>query len=703
MSVPLTPSKRSHEENLVDPDGKGKWQKSTGPYSYNQPSKFPSGSPVFRLLCPASKLGSVIRKDGSIMSQISQETGVKIRIEETVPGCDEKVIVIGGSESSDKENEVHTEQSKESGGEEANVGQKHDDKKEYGENVADKESVPVEGSKSEKGIASIQKALFLVFGKMVEGEPEKDKGDEETCKHSTFVLRLLVISAQVGCLLGKGGSVIKQMSSESGAQIRILPRDKLPSCASISDELVQITGEVDAVRKALQSVSQQLLEYLSRDHDTFPANLTGPSHHLYGQPPRQEVFPPPNRSFSVQGAPYADGPYDGVDYFSPAPPLNPRFHEGGGPGRMKPPQEILAFRLLCHMERVGGLIGKGGAIVKMIQHDTGCEIKVLEGVTDSEDRVIVVSGLVHPDDRISAVQDAVLRVQSRIVRAVPDSKDQSVTARLLVSSNQIGCLLGKGGAIIAEMRKSSRAHIRILGKDQIPKCALEDEEVVQMTGEFEAVQDALMQVTTRLQHYFFRDAFPSINYHQNPSFLDQPPFPSYMRRRELSPPGMYSSYGPPFHKFDNVGGMPPHGGFHPHDDRPPFMHDINRFGGPPHMPDRRPWGPQGPLEGGHPMGMPDFGGAPHRRNAGFVGPNQPPIITNTTVEVIVPRTIVPAIYGDDGECMKQLRQISGAKVTITEPKPGAVETVIIISGTPEQTHAAQSLIQAFVICESESA
>lgn len=78
------------------------------------------------------------------------------------------------------------------------------------------------------------------------------------------------------------------------------------------------------------------------------------------------------------------------------------------------------------------------------------------------------------------MQDAVLRVQTRIVRAVPDNKEQSILARLLVSSNQIGCLLGKGGSIIAEMRKLSRAHIRILGKDQIPKCALEDEEVVQV-------------------------------------------------------------------------------------------------------------------------------------------------------------------------------------------------------------------------------
>jgi poly(rC)-binding protein 3/4 len=47
---------------------------------------------------------------------------------------------------------------------------------------------------------------------------------------------------------------------------------------------------------------------------------------------------------------------------------------------------------------------------------------------------------------------------------------------------------------------------------------------------------------------------------------------------------------------------------------------------------------------------------------------------------------------------KNQHKISEAKITITEPRPEATETVIIISGTPEQTHAAQSLIQAFVIC-----
>lgn len=100
-----------------------------------------------------------------------------------------------------------------------------------------------------------------------------------------------------------------------------------------------------------------------------------------------------------------------------------------------------------------------------------------------------------------------------------------------------------------------------------------------------------MHITSRLRDHFFRDAFPSMDHH----FPDQPPpFPSY-GGRDISPPGMHSNLGPPFHKFDAFGGMPPHGGFQPHDDRPPFMHNIHRPGMPHNISERNPssaWGPQ---------------------------------------------------------------------------------------------------------------
>ncbi len=85
----------------------------------------------------------------------------------------------------------------------------------------------------------------------------------------------------------------------------------------------------------------------------------------------------------------------------------------------------------------------------------------------------------HPDDNISPAQEAVLHIQSRVVDLGPD-QDGVITTRLLVPSNQIGCLLGKGGSIIADMRRHTRANIRILAKNSLPRCASETDELVQV-------------------------------------------------------------------------------------------------------------------------------------------------------------------------------------------------------------------------------
>ncbi|KAI5403121.1 KH domain-containing protein HEN4 [Lathyrus oleraceus] len=671
---------------------RGKRRKSSGGFS---PLDASSSSVVFRLLCPATRIGGVIGKGGSIISQIRQETGVKVKIEEPVLGCEERVITFLSSDKETEEgnaepgkevnnnNNDNNNNNNNNDDESENKG-KDDEGKDNGDDNEDKDSVSVEDSQSEKGSSNltILKAVTLVYEKMVEGIEDIGEGGDESKKASYFTLRLLVLSNQVGCILGKGGSVIKRMSADSGAQIRILPKEEIPTCATDSDELVQITGGVEVVKKALQSVFQQLLDNPSRDHESLSTNLTGPSSHShsFGQ------FSQNKRTFAGQGAPFATGPNE-IPVFHSA-PMIPKFHEGPIRGRMRLPPEILTFRLLCPSENVGNLIGKGGSIIKTMQQETASEIKVIEGNPGSEDCIVIISGPAHPDDRISPVQEAIFRVQNRISRAIPDAKAQSMLARIIVSSNHIGCLLGKGGSIIAEMRNLSGAHIRMLGKDKGPKCVSEDDEVIQVSGEIEAVHDALLQITTRLRNHYFRDAFPSADFPSNSGFLDQhSSFPPYLGRRGLSPPRMYSDLGPP----------PPHAGF-PLDDHPHFMNNMYRPGIPPHISERKPWGPKGLLEG-H-MGLPEFAGGP-RRISGFAGGSLP-IITSTTVEVVVPRGLVPVIYGEDGECLKQILQISDANVTITDPKPGAAETKIIISGTPEQTNAAQSLIQAFVMIEGES-
>ncbi|KAL9268585.1 KH domain-containing protein [Drosera capensis] len=715
----ITPAKRPFNWGGKESNGK-RFRKGPGGDSFKQIKATSSGAAVFRVLFPVSKIGGLIGKGGSVISQIRQETGAKIRVNDAVPGSDERVVFImaadkevsdkgavekkaddkgaadkeaADKETSDKEAADASEEQNKADEEVTNATVEQDVAKVPGdenveevpgdeqecaatevpgdENVEEQESAAME---PEKEGSAVQKALLMVLEKMIVREENENGEKNESDEPSSVTFRLLVLSSQVGYLLGKGGCTVKQMAANSGAHIRVLPRDDLPTCASSSDDLVQITGTPDAVKKAVKSVSVQIMENATHEPDPGSSSASFLT---------WNVFPP-----------FGAGSRNGADHNSRL----PQFHKfrDNFPNRMNLSPHLFSYRLLCSDERVGGIIGKVGAVIRSLQHDTGCEIKVLDGLADVEDRIVIVSGPVHPDERISPLQEAVLLVQARIARALPDMHERGSLARFIVSSNQIGCLIGKGGAIIGEMRKATGAFVRVLGKDQIPKILSDNEEVIQVNGEFQAVQDAVLQITARLRHHFFRDVFPSMNIPRDP-FIPDAQLTPFGGRPEFSPPRMFQDLGPPFHQFDPVGGPSPRGGFYPNDMRPSFMHDIHGPGFP--RGSERPWGPQGMVEGAR-FGPPDFPGGPLRRNAGFPGGSQEAIITNTTVEVIVPSAVIPAIYGEGGGCLKQIRQISDAKITIKDPKPGAAETIVIISGLPDQTNAAQSLIQAFVeVCD----
>ena len=57
----------------------------------------------------------------------------------------------------------------------------------------------------------------------------------------------------------------------------------------------------------------------------------------------------------------------------------------------------------------------------------------------------------------------------------------SATLRLLVAMQQIGCLLGKSGAVIKAMREATQAQIRVMPKDARPPFALDTDELVQVS------------------------------------------------------------------------------------------------------------------------------------------------------------------------------------------------------------------------------
>ncbi|KAH9716189.1 hypothetical protein KPL71_021370 [Citrus sinensis] len=575
--------------------------------------------------------------------------------------------------------------------------------------AANRDNHPNVRREEEETWTAEQKALVRLYETIVRreaaGEQAEVVGDREvTCK----------------MLIGRGLSkVFEKIESESGANVRILAKDHffaaddlliqgvwglevlffdkryldaiihgLCGMQSLSCQ-TQISGSFPDVKKALLSVSNFVQD--SRRVDALKANVTKSS----GMVVQGNPYPPAAEPFHQRG--YAPS-YHSRGYSS-----GPGHETVGGRNRMFYEEEVV-FKLLCHLDKVGSLIGKGGSIVRTFQNETGASIKIADILPDSEERI-------NSEMRHSPAQDAVMRVHSRIAE-IGFEPGQAVVARLLVHSQQIGCLLGRGGHIVSEMRRATGASIRVFPKDQAPRCGSPHDEIVQVIGNYHSVQDALFHITSRLRETIFPMKRPGPNNGHSylPPFPEMPP-PPFRPRHNPASPGSYPSPVGPFHSMDR--GMGPSQPFDhqaafshgmdpmvpPNSDRIPFPYGSERPGHGPTFdrpPSPRSWTPQG-VGGGDPRGF-DASSGFTPRNRPVESGNHAAILTSTTVEVVIPQLYMAHVYGEYNSNLSHIRQISGANVVVNDPKPGATEGVVMVSGTSDQMRAAQSLIHAFILC-----
>lgn len=614
-----------------------------------------------RILCPSLKTGAVIGKGGSTVRHIQSLTGAKIRLldDPHIPYCEDRIILItlnsGKVPKSDDSNTATSDHNKE----DANDGE-----------------CSSGGGGEEEGWGPVKKAVVRVFEKIVKGDSEEELSEA------------VVVTCKV--LIGSGGSnqggsfskVLEKIRLESGAQVRVSNREQIPACASPGDELILITGSFSAVKKALLSVSSCLQD--SPRAET--ANFGAAGFHGNAMPPQGDLHP------------WGYGPGNHAADYHPR-GYSPNF------------EEDVVFRLLCQADKVGSLIGKGGSVVRALQNETGASIKIAEGVSDSDERVVVITARENSEQRHSPAQDAVIRVQSRIAE-IGFERGARIVARLLVHPQQIGVLLGKGGKIINEMRHVTGASICIFPKEQASKYGSQTEEVVQVLGSLQAVRDALFQITSRLRDTIFPVKPPFSN--TAPLPYPPPPFPEmhppqFRPRPNPTSPGPYPSPVGPFQGMDRSA-IPSH----PLDHQPPFSYGMDRSGppnldrapypygsdrpghGPPFESSPRSWTAQ-PFSNGNLRGGADLGSGSVARNGHPASGSLAPSMASTSVEVIIPQKLLTHVYGESNSNLTQIRQISGANVLIHDPKPGATEGVVVVSGTSDQMRAAQSLIHAFIL------
>ncbi|XVE64420.1 hypothetical protein DITRI_Ditri07aG0099200 [Diplodiscus trichospermus] len=599
----------------------------------------------YRILCHDLKAGGVIGKSGSIIKSIRQHTGAWINVHELIPGDEERIIEISDTRRRDPEGRMPS-------------------------------------------FSPAQEALFLIHERILESDSQfgvGGSGGEEEEDYGGMVrgggggnrvaTRLVVSRMHVGCLLGKGGKIIEQMRIETKTQIRILPRDHtLPRCVSMSEEIVQVVGDVNAVKNAIAIISSRLRESQHRDRSHFHGRMHSPERFF----PDDDYIPHinnPSRRSSMDGSTFGSRMsatnYRGNNYSS----RSSGFIEAGtapmADSAQPPYYEDLVFRILCPLNKVDRVFGELDGIVDLLQNEVGVDVKVADPVAGSDEQIIIITSDEGPDDELFPAQEALLHIQTRIADLAPD-KDNIVTTRLLVPSSEIGCLEGRDGPL-SEMKRLTGANIEILPREELPSCVPGPDEIVQIVGEIKAARNALVEITARLRSYLYREF----------SQKDTPPPPPISATTSLGNVSRLENVSPNLTpaRDSQTSSDPPTGAYQnvQTSAMPPSSKEVVNSG----------------------TEMVKQTETERREDVPSAVSRIPvPLVTRSTLEVVIPEHAVPKLITKSKNKLAQISELSGANVTLVEDSPDETQ-IIRISGTPEQSERAQSLLQGFILSTQE--
>lgn len=589
---------------------------------------------VYRILCPDGVIGSVIGKGGKVINTIRQETNAIVKIVDPFPGANDRVITIYSY-------------------------------------VKEKEDIEVDDEFSSRvPLCAAQDALLKVHAAIVKfvasvADTEKKHKDREECQ-------ILVPSSQSANIIGKAGSTINKLRNRTRTMIKVTPKDATDpthSCAMDFDNFVMISGESEAVKKALYAVSAIMYKFSPKEDiplDTnvpeVPPSIIIPSDvPIYppgGLYPASDHVMPPRSLPPIIGATnlqdlqdlpaYADAGSTWSLYSSALPIVS-------GVGGVSQSEELVV-RMLCPSDKIGRVIGKAGGTIKSIRQASGARIEVDDSKAKHNECLIVITATESQSDIKSMAVEAVLLLQEKI----NDEDDATVSIRLLVPSKVIGCIIGKGGSIINEIRRRTKADVRISKGDK-PKLADANDELVEVVGSVDCVRDALIQIVLRLRDDVLRERDTG----HNPSIGAES---LYSGGTGLSVPSVLPSVPPlaaPLaydHRGESGGGLG-------------MLSSSNLYG-------------YGSLS----MGETGYGSVSSYASKVYGGLPPP-----SALEMLIPANAVGKVLGKGGTNIANIRKISGAMIEVSDSKSSRGDRIAHISGTPEQKRAAENLIQAFIM------
>ncbi|KAG6405011.1 hypothetical protein SASPL_132590 [Salvia splendens] len=585
---------------------------------------------VYRILCPDTVIGSVIGKSGKVINSIRQDSRAKVKVVDPFPGSRDRVITIYCYVREREELEMDDE---------------------FNDN---------------RPLCPAQDALLRVHGAIAnavaalgDSDNRRDK-DREECQ-------LLVPSSQSANIIGKSGATIKKLRNKTRTHIKVNPKDAgdpSHSCALEFDNFVMISGEPEAVKKALFAISAIMYKFTAKEnipldtsvHEAPPSFIIPsdvpmyPATGLYSSvEPINHARPMPStlrpsHAHDIPG--YADARGAWPIYSSALPMVS---GYGGAPR-----SEELTIKVMCPSNKIGRIIGKGGSSIKGIRQESGARIEVEDPKANHSECVITVSSYESSEDLKSMAVEAVLLLQGKI-----NSEDgDTVTMRLLVPSKVIGCIIGKSGSIINEIRRRTLADIRI-SKGEKPNFDCGDDELVEVYGQVGNLRDALIQIVLRLRDDVLKDREDMHNASTGVGAL-------YAGGASLPVSSV-------FHSGHSGAALS-------YDERAEADSGLRLLS------------PRGYGYGSLSMEDTGYGSLPSHSASQYSGFSRPSVL-----EMVIPAHAIGKVIGKGGTNIENIRKISGAAIDIPDSKSSRGDRVAIISGTSEEKRAAENLIQAFIM------
>ncbi|KAM3960352.1 LOW QUALITY PROTEIN: heterogeneous nuclear ribonucleoprotein K-like [Aphomia sociella] len=339
----------------------------------------------------------------------------------------------------------------------------------------------------------------------------------------------------------------------------------------------------------------------------------------------------------------------------------------------------------------GSIIGKGGANISKLRNQYKASITVPD--CPGPERVLSITA-----SDIDTILEIVKEILPNLADGGPKGNNDDLDVRLLIHQSRAGCVIGKAGSKIKELREKTGARLKIFS-NHAPQST---ERVVQLVGKADAAAAGVREVLELIRQVPIKGVVQNYDPHNYDDFYADE----------------YGGFGG---GGGGGGGRGGRGGPAPRGRPPPPMGPSTRGPGPrgPHMSRGGPPGPSGPP--GPRSGFNDFGGPPPRGNfggpprGGFGGGNFGGNFSGgrgsggggnfnsnggsqqeTSTQVTIPKDLAGAIIGKAGSRIRKIRAESGAAIEIAEALPGSNDRIITITGTPQRIQMAQYLLQQSV-------